>query len=458
MKQIGSSPSPLAPSNLTWTVTLDAEARHLREPSLRNTMLAGAMAVVVGFGGFLGWAFTAELSSAAIAQGVVIVNSHRKTVSHLEGGILRELLVAEGDEVKVGQVLLRLDGTMAEAMLGQVESQLWTAQARTVRLRAEQADSRTIKWPDGLILAAKRSPVAADAMATEQRLFSARWDGYDGTLAINRRKIEQLKEQIVALKAQAVATAERLRYTEEELGTIKSLLEKGYERRPRLLEMQRLSAELKGRVGELAANQAQAEQGIAAAELEILSLTHTRRSEIATELQTTQAQLADMTERSRGASDVLQRKEVTAPQGGKVTDIKFYTPGGVIGPGVPIMDIVPVADDLVVEASVNPGDVDSVRVGQIANVRLSAYKQRKVPTIDGHLIYLSADQVIDQRTGQPYFTARVKLDAESLKTLHHVELSPGMPAEVIIINADRRAIDYFLSPITDSMRRAFREE
>jgi HlyD family secretion protein len=192
--------------------------------------------------------------------------------------------------------------------------------------------------------------------------------------------------------------------------------------------------------------------------LEILSLTHTRRSEIADELQRMQAQLADMTERSRGASDVLQRKDVVAPQDGKVTDIRFYTPGGVIGPGMPILDIVPVADNLVVEASVNPADVDSVRVGQVANVRLSAYKQRKVPLIDGHLIYMSADQIIDQRTGQPYFTARVKLDEDSLKSLHHVELSPGMPAEVIIVNAPRRAIDYFLSPITDSMRRAFREE
>ena len=282
-------------------------------------------------------------------------------------------------------------------------------------------------------------------MATEQRLFAARWDGYDGSLAINRRKIDQLREQIVALKAQQSATSDRLRYTTEELTTIVAA-GKGYERRPRLLEMQRLSAELKGRVGELAANQSQAEQAIAAAELEILALKHTRRTEIADQLQQTQSTLADMTERSRGATDVVSRKDIVSPQDGKVTDIRFYTPGGVIGAGAPILDLVPVDDDLVVEAQVSPADVDSVRVGQVANVRLSAYKQRKVPLIDGHVTYVAADQVTDQRTGQSYFTARVKLDEESLQSLHHVEMVPGMPAEVILINAERRAIDYFSAP------------
>jgi HlyD family secretion protein len=444
-----------SPHSPAWTVTLEVEPA---EPSLRNTMIAGVAAVVIGFGGFLGWAMTADLSSAAIAQGTVIANSHRKTISHLEGGMLAEMLVKEGDQVKAGQVLLRMDGTMANAQLGQIESQLWTAQARVARLRAEQADQRTLTYPDYLIAAGKLNPVASDAMTTEQRLFAARWDGYDGSLAINRRKIDQLKEQIAALKAQASATADRRRYTEEELGTIKSLLEKGYERRPRLLEMQRLSAELKGRVGELAANQAQAEQAIAAAELEILALKHTRRTEIADQLQQNQATLADMTERSRGASDVVTRKDVVAPQDGKVTDIRFFTPGGVIGAGAPILDLVPVDNDLVVEAQVSPADIDSVRVGQIANVRLTAYKQRKVPIVDGQVTYVAADQVTDQRTGQSSFTARVRLDAESLQSLHHVEMLPGMPAEVIMINAKRRAIDYFLSPITDSMRRAFREE
>ncbi|WP_158044361.1 HlyD family type I secretion periplasmic adaptor subunit [Skermanella pratensis] len=445
----------LPTDNPVWTVTLEAEPR---EPSLRNTMIAGTVAVLVGFGGFAGWAMTADLSSAAIAQGTVIANSHRKTISHLEGGILHELLVKEGDQVRAGQILLRMDGTQAQALLGQVENQLWTAQARVARLRAEQADQRSLAFPEDLVEAGKRSTVAADAMATEQRLFAARWDSYDGSLAINRRKIDQLREQIAALKAQASAAADRLRYTNEELGTIKALLEKGYERRPRLLEMQRLSAELKGRVGELAANEAQAEQAIAAAELEILSLKHDRRTEIADALQQTQGTLADMTERSRGATDIVQRKEVVAPQDGKVTDIRFYTPGGVIGAGAPILDLVPVDDELVVEAQVSPADIDSIRVGQVANVRLSAYKQRKVPTIDAHVMYVAADQVLDQRTGQSYFTARVKLDPVSLASLHHVELVPGMPAEVIMINAKRRAIDYFLSPITDSMRRAFREE
>jgi len=432
-------------------------ARDLPEPSLRNTVIAGFVTVAIAFGGFIGWSSVAALESAAIAPGVVIANSHRKTVQHLEGGILRELLVKEGDQVKAGQVLMRLDSLQAEAQLAQLRGQYWVALARVGRLRAEQEGLRQITFPPELE-AQKHDPQVRDIMATQQQLFRARWESHDGLVAVQRRRIEQIEEEISALQAQLRATVERLKFTEEELKNVRTLLEKGYERRPRLLELERAAAELRGRRGELQANIARARQAIAAAELEIIGLQNTRSTEIARELQDAQALAAEFADRIRSAKDVLERREIVAPQDGIVVDLKFYTPGGVIGPGQPILDIVPLNDDLVIEARVSPNDIDSVRVGQPAHVRLTAYKQREVPVIDGVLTHVSADQLIDERSGEPYFAARVTLENESLQSLDRVTLYPGMPAEVMIVTGSRVALDYFLSPITHSMQRAFREE
>ncbi|XKH37390.1 biotin/lipoyl-binding protein [Azospirillum doebereinerae] len=219
-----------------WAPVLDAVPV---EPSLRGTALAGALAVVVGFGGFLTWGFTASLDSAALAAGTVMVESHRKTVSHLEGGILRDLLVKDGDTVEAGQVLLRLDSTQSQAVVSQVQGQHWTALARLARLRAEQADAAKPAFAAALVAAARDNPVAAEALSVEERLFASRRDSYEGQLAIQRKRISQLRDEIVALEAQRAATADRLRYTEDEQRIVEGLLAKGYERKPRLLDLQR---------------------------------------------------------------------------------------------------------------------------------------------------------------------------------------------------------------------------
>ncbi|WP_207478302.1 HlyD family type I secretion periplasmic adaptor subunit [Arenibaculum pallidiluteum] len=439
----------------TWHVTLDAEPP---EPTLRRTALWGTVAVVIGFGGFLGWSLTAELDSAAIAQGTLMVDSHRKTISHLEGGILRELLVREGDVVAPGQPLLRLDATQSGAIVAQLQSQYWMALARAARLRAEQADSRGIAFPDEILQAAEATPVAREAMDAERQLLETRRRTLEGQVAVQQRRIVQLKEEIVALGTQRVATRDRLRYTEDELRVVKSLLDKGYERKPRLLELQRAAAELQGRLGEIAGEQSQAEQGIATAELEILNLRSARATEVADELQRSQTTAADLAERLRGAADILRRNEITAPQGGRVTNIRFFTPGGAIPQGAPILDLVPQDDELVVTARVMPQDIDVVHVGQSASVRLTAYKQRRVPPIDGTVLAVSADQLEDPRSGNAYFEARIRLSAEAVAGAHGVELYPGMPAEVMIRGPARLAIDYFTAPIAESMGRAFREE
>ncbi len=262
----------------------------------------------------------------------------------------------------------------------------------------------------------------------------------------------------MALQSQASATVDRIAYTEEQLGNVKGLVEKGFERRPRLLELQSQAAELKGKRGEYLANIARARQTIAGTEQDILNLQNTRRTDVTKELQDNQTLLADLTDRLRAATDIVTRRDVVAPQDGLITDLKYYTMGGVIMPGAPILDIVPLDDNMMVEARVNPNDIDVVRVGLPAFVRLTAYKQRRVPSIDGTVMYVSADKMLDQRNGEAYFVARVRLSPQSLAELRHVELYPGMPAEVMMVTGERRALDYFVAPITDSMRRAFRED
>ncbi|CAO3433729.1 HlyD family type I secretion periplasmic adaptor subunit [Azospirillum doebereinerae] len=443
-----------APPPVVWAPILEAVPV---EPSLRGTALAGALAVVVGFGGFLAWGFTASLDSAALAAGTVMVESHRKTVSHLEGGILRDLLVKDGDTVEAGQVLLRLDSTQSQAVVSQVQGQYWTALARLARLRAEQADAAKPAFAAALVAAARDNPVAAEALSVEERLFASRRDSYDGQLAIQRKRISQLRDEIVALEAQRAATADRLRYTEDEQRIVEGLLAKGYERKPRLLDLQRNVADSRGRLGELQANKSKAEQGIAAAELEMINLGNTRRSDVSTELQSVQATVSDLSERLRGADDVLLRQAVTAPQAGRVTGLRYYTPGGVIPGGMAILDIVPQDDVMIVEARVSPNDVQNVETGGKAMVKLTGFRQRAVPPVPGTVIALSADQLQDERTGAPYFAARISLDVGTLKNLPNVELHPGMPAEVMIHGHARKAIDYFLTPLTDGLHRAFRE-
>jgi HlyD family secretion protein len=427
------------------------------EPSLRPTITAGTIIVVAMVCAFLGWSLYARLDSAAISQGTLVVDSQRKTVQHLEGGILRELLVKEGDVVKSGQTVALLDTTLADSQLGQITSQLVAAQSRIARLRAEQEGSLVLEFPAELIAQAK-DPVVAETISTQQKLFQARWRAYESSEAVLQKRIDQLQEEIGSNQAQLTAVTRRLALMEEERANVAQLLEKGFERRPRLLELDRNVADLKGRQGELRGAIARSKQAIGGAQLEIVNLGDTRLADIAKELQETRAQEADLNDRIRAARDVRQRREVVSPQDGVVTDIRLVTMGGVIGPGQPLMDIVPVDDELIVETRVQPKDIDSVRGGLEARVRLTSYTRALAPTVEATITYVAADMMTDQRTGDHYFTARARLSRDSLAEWPEVRLYPGMPAEVMIVTGERRAIDYLVSPLFDRMRRAFHEK
>ncbi|QFU18145.1 HlyD family type I secretion periplasmic adaptor subunit [Microvirga thermotolerans] len=437
-----------------WIERFESEERG--GPSLRTPVIAGALTVVLGLGGFVGWAFAARLDSAAVANATVIVDSKRKTVSHLEGGILKTLLVQEGDPVQAGQPLLKLDDTRARAELEQLRAKRIGLEARLVRLRAEQAREADLAFPEAL--KASPSPIAAEVMKAERNVFASRREMFGRKIDIQRKTVEQQTAELAAINAQAVANARQAELLSRELNAVATLVEKGYAPRPRLTELQTRESELTGRAAELVARKAKAEQAKAAAELEIVSIENDFQQQVAADLQAAQLELAETVERMSAADDVLRRIEVVSPQSGIVTNIRMRTPGGVISPGQPILDIVPEHEPLIIEAKVGLRDIDSVHVGAPVQVRLTAYNNRSTPPLAGTLTYLSADQQIDERNESAFYVVRAAIAPESLASNPAVKLYPGMPAEILILNKPRRAIDYLLAPITESFNRAFREE
>jgi HlyD family type I secretion membrane fusion protein len=288
-------------------------------------------------------------------------------------------------------------------------------------------------------------------------VFEARRQSLEGQQAVLRQRVEQYREEIVGLQALEHAQKRQLDLIYEETASVRDLVERGMERKPRLLALQRAWANLEGSRGENIAQIARTRQNIAGTELEIIQLRRARLDEVTTDLHEVQTQINDYRERMLAAADVLKRIDIRAPQGGIVVGLKFHTTGGVIQAGESIMDLVPQKEMLIVEARLRPDDIDDVHPGLPAQVRLTAFKQRVTPSVDGTVSLVSADRITDQRTGEPYFKAQVQIDPRSLSKLPNATLYPGMPADVIITTGKRTAFDYMVSPFTDAMQHAFRE-
>ncbi|MBK1662312.1 HlyD family type I secretion periplasmic adaptor subunit [Paracraurococcus ruber] len=426
-------------------------------PSLRRLALASLAVVLLGFGGLLGWAAIARLESAVPAAGSLVAQGKRKTVSLLDSGILRELRVREGAPVAAGEVLLLLDDSQARALVEQSLIRIVSAEARSIRLRAEMEEAPALLFPEGLQRLAPPA-IAAPLLAAERTLFASRRESYEGSVAVQRRRIAQLHQQIAASRAQIQATGTRLALLRQELAGVRDLLANGYATRLRHMELQRAIAEQEGNVGELEARAAEAAQAVAQAELELLNLASTRRNEAALDMQAAVTELADARARLSAAEELLRRSVVTAPEDGVVTDLRFFTPGSSITAGQPVLDIVPAQDALLVEAAVSPAEIERVAVGQRVNVRLTAFPHRKVPPLPGQLVYVGADRQVNPQ-GQPFFLVRARLEDGALRDLPpEVALSPGMPADVLILGRARSPLDYFVSPLLDGMRKALREE
>jgi HlyD family secretion protein len=426
-------------------------------PSLRRLALASLAVVVLGLGGLVGWAAAARVETAVPAGGSIVSQGKRKTVSLLDGGILRSLLAQEGDRVAAGQTLLLLEDAQARALMEQAQIRLVAAEARLVRLHAELEDRRDFRFPES-IAALAPAAVTRPLLAAEAALFATRWEAHEGAIGLRHTRIAQLRQQMAAHQAQARAHATRLRLVQQELAGVQELLARGFAPRIRALDLQRTVAMHEGEIGELEARAAEAAQVIVQTELEILNLHAERRNAAAQEIQDAVAQVADGRSRLAAAEELLRRTVVTAPEDGVVTELRFFTPGSSVVAGQPVLDIVPALDELLVEAAVNPAEIERVALGQRVNVRLTAFPHRRVPPLPGTLVYVGADRQVNTR-GEPFFLVRARLAAEAVATLPSgVTISPGMPADVLIIGAARSPLDYVASPLLDGMRRALRED
>jgi HlyD family secretion protein len=424
--------------------------------AMRGLVASGvaAVAIFVVAGGI--WSVFAPLESAAVGAGQVEAESFRKRIEHLEGGIIGQILVHDGDVVQPGQVLVRLDGTKARTTLQALRGQYWDALAAEARLLAERDGAAEIRFPEALLQS--RDPAAARVIAAQQKIFATRRSLLQTKTDLYRQRIAEVNEEIGGYTAQEAAATRRIGFIEEEIADLRKLLDKGLAQKPRLLELQRDHADIQGRHGDLIAQIAKAKQTIAENEVNILNLQNDGQKEVASDLRDTQKKLHELTEQIEAAEYVLMRIEVKSPEAGVVTDLKFHTPGGVVQPGDRLMYLVPQDDRLIVTMQVKPEDINAVRPGLSASVRLMPYKQRRTPPIDGTVTYVSADKLTDKKTNQPYYAARIRLDAEMLAKMPEVELVPGMPAEAMIRTGERTVAFYALSPVLDSFHRAFREK
>ena len=428
-----------------------------RDMGIRASMTTGLVVVAVFVGGFGTWAAVAPLESAAIAPGIIGVSTERRTVQHLEGGIVDEILVADGDRVAAGQTLIVLDDTAARAALDLLEGQYRSAVALNARLEAERDDRPAIGWPAWLADAALDDGAAAEVMATQERIFRARAVSLANQRAIHRRRIEQLREESAGLAGELAAQDRRRALLAEELEGVRELVERGLEPKPRLLEMERAEAEI---VGARVRNQARIAgiaQTIDETRLVIDELGNVRLAEVVAELREVETRLSDLRERLAAARDVVARTRVAAPVAGTVMALQVFTEGGVVAAGQRLLDVVPANDRLVIEARVAPNDIETIALGLAAQVRLTAYSQLGAPRLTGRVVRVSADRLADPRTGASWYEARIALDPDQ-PGLASLALVPGMPAEVMIVTGARTPVDYLLKPIVDSLGRALREE
>ena len=432
-----------------------SKAQSPAQRSIRSHLLGGLAVVALLAGGVGGLAATTELSGAVIAPGSLVVDSNVKKVQHPTGGVVGELRARDGDKVKAGDIVVRLDETITQANLAIVVKSLNELQSRLARLEAERDNLDTLVFPAELLARAGDSELAR-SMSGERNLFEFRKSARAGQKAQLRERIAQLKEEIQGLTGQVAAKKRETELIGQELEGVRDLWRKNLVQIQRVTALERDAARLEGERGQLIASTAQAKGKISEIELQILQIDQDLRSEVAKDLREVQGKIAELVERKVAAEDQLKRIDIRAPQNGMVHQSTVHTVGGVITPGEAIMLIVPEADALTVEAKLAPQDIDQVRVGQTAALRFSAFSQRTTPELDGVVSRVSADLTTDQRTGAAYFVVRITLSDSEIARLGGLRLVPGMPVETFIRTGERTVLSYVMKPFTDQINRSFR--
>lgn len=403
------------------------------------------------------WSVFAPLSSAAIASGVVEPESSRKTVQHLEGGIVRAILVRNGDRVVAGQALVRLDDTQPRSERDALLAQYWDARIREARLRAEQDDSRDMAISQEIEAAAHDDAVVGAILGGQRKIFHTRYAVEQSQREILRQRIGEAEQQAIGLAARKTAIIAQMQFVRRETDAASVLVAKKLERQSRLLELGRETASLTGQLGETGAQILQAGQNLNESHAELLKFEGDRQEQIARELRETGDTVFRVGKRLQAVADQLARTEIRAPIDGTVANLRIHTREGVIGPGEPLLDLVPAQDRLVVTVHIKPTDINVVHVGLTARVHFLPYDQRRVPLVVGRVDYVSADRIVGSDGDKPYYAATISIDPANLALANGVSLISGMPVQALIETGQSTVAVYALRPLIDSFGRAFRE-
>ena len=403
------------------------------------------------------WVWIAPLSGAVIGPGQVKVDMNRKTVQHQEGGIVGEILVRDGTKVKAGQTLILLRDVRVDAGNEAVRTQLDAELAKAARLSAEQTGAAKIVFPAELTQRSS-DPRVAEMLKHESSVFRVRREALTNQVALIRNQAREARDEIKARDVQLKADARAIKLQREELEQNMSLAKEGFVSKTRLLVLQREVAQHESRQAEGSAELARAQQKVSDLELRAETLRSTFAQEASNELRQSSAAIFELREKLRPAQDAEQRQRITAPASGEVVDLRVNSVGAVIAPREPILDIVPENPDLLVEARVRPEDVSYVKIDSPADVRLTAFRQRITPTVEGKVVYVSADRLVDKNTNAPYYAVHVRVSPEALHKAGDLKLQAGMPAEVFIQTAARNALQYLLDPILGFLQRSMREQ
>jgi len=439
------------PSTTTENVKLDGNLI-----SVKRYVVFGFATLFVLVGGLGGWAATTDLSGAVIAPGTVVVASSVKKIQHPSGGIIGKIFVKNGDHVKAGEVLVRLDETVTRAQLQVITKQMDELRGRQARLRAERDGAATVAFPDDLLARAAESDVG-HILSGERTLFESRLRSREAQKAQLSERIAGLQEEVAGLTSQADAKSRELNLIGKELAGLETLETQRLVPTSKMMSIRREGARLEGEKAQLQAAAGSSRGRIAEIELQKLGIDIEARSDIIKDLRETEGRLVELSERRTAAEDQLRRIELTSPVDGVVHQLTVHTVGGVINPAEQLMLVVPADDRLVVEAKIAPHDIDQARMHEDATIRFPAFNQRTTPTLSGHVRDISADLTRDQQTGMSYFTANVEIPESEMPKLNGHKLMPGMPAEVQIATISRSALSYLVKPLEDAFAKAFRE-
>ncbi len=420
---------------------------------LKRLVGAGLLIIAAGAIGLGGWTALAPLSGAIVAPAFIKVDLNRKVVQHAEGGIVREIRVRDGDHVKQGQTLVVLDDVRVDSALDLLSIQLIAERAKSARLTAEAAFAPKLAFPPD-IQRREKEPRIAEILERERALFQSRRGSLDNQVASLRSQVRETQAETAALLEQIAAEDRAISLQKEELRANEELLRQNFVQKTRVLTLQRAVAEYEVKHGEHRADLSRSRQKATEFELRIITAQNTYKQSAVDDLKDATAHIFDLEERLRPSRDAAERQRVLAPIAGEVVGLKVFTAGAVVAPRDVLMEIVPADKTLVVEAQIRPEDINHVRAGSAADIRLTAYKQRTTPLVTGRVSYVSADRLVDPQHNNAYYVAHIEVAPGALGELR---MQAGMPAEVFIRTDERTALDYLLAPVTAFLRRAMRE-